>query len=101
MSDSVLRPINRLNVSHQPTALFAHDFDEGVDPGEAGSPSPAFHYEALAYILTSAGARKLVAMIAEVGFVRPVDHMLLKFMRRATVVAAYPPIAVAPPARSS
>lgn len=95
--ERVLEGVTRLFARHRATDLFSHEHDAEVDRGTAGEPSRAFHYHAMGYLVSSIGARNLVDFVIRHGFLRPVDAMLLKFMRQTPrVYAAYPPLIESP-----
>jgi hypothetical protein len=84
-------PINRLFASHDSTNFFNH-----IGGWDAGN-STGFHYEAVSYLLSSAGAKRLVQFVVQTGFTMPVDLMLLQFMRTSDKVYVATPLLAAGP----
>eukprot|EP00039_Didymoeca_costata_P014958 m.247400 g.247400 ORF g.247400 m.247400 type:complete len:396 (-) comp16126_c0_seq30:1354-2541(-) len=72
-----ITPVNRLFARHKENNVFSHLIGN-VQPNS--SPSASFHYDAMGYILSSHGAKKLVRYVADSSFTHSVDLMLMKFM---------------------
>ena len=93
---NVLKPVNRAFMQHLPTRYFSHDFIEDIDIGVRGGASRRYFYTAIAYGISSEGARALVDIIINHGFRRGADHMLYRLMDRFDAVYALNPLLVSP-----
>ena len=90
-------PWNKLFATHKETNFFNHIRAPGEE-GNAHQNTTAFHYEAVGYALTSAGAKKLVQFVVQNGFTMSVDMMLMRYMREggSAVYVATPPLVNGP-----
>lgn len=93
---NVLKPVNRAFMQHIPTRYFSHDFIDELDSGQRGGASRRYFYTAVAYGISSDGARALVDLIIKYGFRRGADHMLYRLMDRFEQVYATHPLLVQP-----
>jgi GR25 family glycosyltransferase involved in LPS biosynthesis len=68
-ANGTLSRVSRYFNKHLSTTLFTADWDAGVDQGDPSTPTPAFHYRSVAYMLSSQAARDLVAMVSKYGLI--------------------------------
>lgn len=66
---------------HQRAFRYRHSYDPPCDKDDPNTtPRRRYPYTGIAYMLSSHGARVLVAMLEECGFIQPADIMRIKLM---------------------